>query len=101
MSRDEENIDTISIALKEKASAATRAKGISRGLNQTETSLFVRYLYIVMMLLVAGCYDPNKQARFYPQASPTQPLPGGPADLEAIPMTNEISAELLRPADVP
>jgi polysaccharide export outer membrane protein len=60
----------------------------------------ITQLFAVCLLLLAGCYDPSRENRFYPQAPPL-PHESKPAELETIPMTNAIGGELLQPAAEP
>jgi polysaccharide export outer membrane protein len=96
---DEEGLVTISTGPRDKASAATRVTGTGRGLHQTETSPFIRICSVVCLLLLVGCYDPNRQAQFFPQATPAGRVP--PTELDTVQLTNALTAELLRPATEP
>ena len=97
---DEEGLVTISKGSRE-TSAATREKGISRGLRQIESAPFFRHCSVVcLLLLLAGCYDPNRHAQVFPQAPPVPPtLP--PAELETVQLDNKVGAEMLQPATAP
>ena len=95
---DEDGFVTHSKGPQGKSSAATRKKG-SRGLRQTETSAIFRYCCVLCLLLLVGCYDPNRRAQFFPQAPPVAGEP--PVELDTIQLTNRVAPELLRPAGEP
>lgn len=95
---DEEELPTVSTALGTEAIAATRVKGKSRGHHQSHTSHFIRSGTLLGLILIAGCYDPNRHAQFFPYA---QPVAGPPAELETVQLKNEIAEDLRRPPSEP
>jgi hypothetical protein len=60
----------------------------------------ITYCFAVCLLLLAGCYDPSRENRFFPQA-PALSHEGQPMELDTIPMTNAIGGELLHPGTEP
>ena len=96
---DDEGIVTISKGSIKTTSAATREKGDSRGPRQTATSPFFRHCSLLALVLLVGCYDPNRRAQFFPQAPPVAGVP--PAELETVQIENKVGPELLRPAAEP
>lgn len=95
---DEDEVPTVSTALGTEAFAATRVKGKSRGHHQSLTSHFIWFGSLLGLVIVSGCYDPNRQAQFFPYA---QPVVNAPAELETVQLKNEITEELLQPPTEP